>query len=91
MLNDKKLKKISKELGVEFLKELEALSPEELREKVVQAESSVKQAYDELDANHEYQELKENKKAMEQGMKDVKKRQNAITLYALHLMEEMGK
>ncbi len=91
MLSDKKLKKISKELGEDTIKELESLSPEQLGERVVQAESAVKQAEDELDANEAYNELKESKKAMEEGMKAVKKRQKAITLFALHLREEVGK
>lgn len=91
MLTEKKLNKITKELGLEFVQELESLSPEDLREKIVTAEGAVKQAGDELDANSAYQELKESKKAMEEGMKAVKKRQKAITLFALHLIEDLGK
>lgn len=86
-MTDKKLDKLHKTLGNDTVKELETLSVELLKEKIVQAESAVKQAEDELDNNSGYQELKESKKAMEQGMKDVRKRQKAITALALHLIE----
>lgn len=90
MLNDKKLNKIEKELGKDTLSELEALDVTELKSRVTQAEMAVKQAVDELDANGEYQELLESKKAMEEAMKAVKKRQGCVTQYCLHLLQDKG-
>ena len=90
MLSEKKLNKIEKELGLEFLGELDALDETELKSRVTQAEMAVKQAVDELDANREYQSLLEGKKDMEAGMKEVKKRQGCITQYCLHRLQESG-
>lgn len=90
MLSDKKLTKITKELGLEFLGELDGLDDVELKSRITQAEMAVKQAKDELDANPEFQALLEGKKDMEAGMKEVKKRQGCITQYCLHLIQEKG-
>lgn len=90
MLSDKKLEKLEKTLGVETVSELVGLSPDDLAARILVAEKAMKQAQDELDANEEYQALVESKKDMEAGMKDVKKRQNAIVQYSLHLLEEKG-
>jgi DNA polymerase III delta prime subunit len=89
-MNPKKLEKIEKALGVETVRELEALNSEELKAKLVVAEQAIKGAIDELEANEEYQDLKESVKAMQAGMRDVKKRQNAIIQLSLHLMESKG-
>ena len=56
----------------------------------MQATKSIKQAKEELDATQEYQQLKADKSDLEGGLRDVKKRQNAIIQYSLHLMEEKG-
>lgn len=91
MITDKKLEKIEKALGTETIQELNNLSVEELKTKIVSANSAIKQALDELEANPNYQELKESLKALSAGLKDVKKRQNSIIQYSLHLTEEKGK
>ena len=90
MLSDKKLNKIEKALGKDKMAELEGLSAEELKSAIVAAESSVKQATDELERNQEFQALKESIKAMSEGLREVKKRQSNITQYSLHLLEEKG-
>jgi DNA-binding transcriptional regulator GbsR (MarR family) len=78
-----KIEKIIKELGQDFLDELDALSPEDVKNRIVSAGQAIKTAKDELEANPNYQELKENIKALRSGFSAVKKRQNAITDYLL--------
>lgn len=90
MLSDKKLEKIEKTLGDETVSTLIGLSPEELKLRVLVAEVGMKEAQDELDANEEYQALKESKKDMEAALKDVNKRQKAVIAYSLHLLEGKG-
>lgn len=87
-LTDKKLDKISKLLGDDTLKELDALSTSDLKSRVVIAEQSIAQAIQELEANPKYQEFKEALKDLSGGLRDVKKRQNAIIAYAIHLLEQ---
>lgn len=87
----KKLEKAYKALDPETIKEIEALGPEELREKVVQASQAMVQVQTELDNNSDYQEMLENKKAMEAGKKEVNKRQKAVITVALNALENMGK
>jgi TorA maturation chaperone TorD len=85
---DKKLNKLKKLLGEDTMAEIEAMSPQELKNRIVVAEQSVQTALDELEANEEYQELKENMKAVRAGLNDVKKRQNAIIDYCLDNLQE---
>ena len=87
MLSEKKLKRIEKELG-EFTKELETKSVEELKQIIAASCANIKDAVDELEANPKFQELKESLKAISEGLREVKKRQNAIIQYSLHLIEE---
>lgn len=91
MLSEKKQEKLEKILGGDTLAELGLLSPEDLKAKIAQAEGIVKQAQDELEANEQYQALKQSAKDMSEGMREVKKRQKAIVQYSLHLLEEAGK
>lgn len=90
-MNDKQLERLEKTLGEETLAEMEAMSEEELKKAIVDANSSMKQVQEELDANPKYQEIKENLKAITQGKKDVNKRQRARIQYSLHLLESKGK
>lgn len=90
MLSEKKLARIEKSLGKDTLAELDALAEEGLKSKVVEAETAVKVASDELEANDKYQELKDSLKAVSSGLSEVKKRQRNIVQYSLHLLEEKG-
>ena len=90
MLSDKKLAKIEKILGKERLGELEALSVDDLKNKVVAAESAIKLAITELESNPKFQELKESLKALSEGMKEVKKHQKAVIDYSISLLEDKG-
>lgn len=89
-MNNKKLEKLIKAIGPETATELESLSAEELKARIVVAEMAVKAAQDELEANPKYQELREGVKALSEGFKEVRKRQKGITQYSLQLLEEKG-
>lgn len=91
MLSDKKLKQIEKSLDKDKLDALLQSQPDELESAIVRADGAIKQASDELEANPQYIELKENLKVLSLGLREVKKRQNAIVQFALHLLEEKGK
>jgi len=90
MINSKKLEKIEKVLGKEVASELEAQDLEALKHTIVAAESAMKTAFEELEANPLYQSIKENLKDITAGMKDVRKFQNAKIQLALHLLESKG-
>lgn len=81
--------KVSEAMGLDIKEELDALSREQLKQKVVSANQSMKQVEDELERNSKYQEIKAQKKALELGKKEVFRRQKAIIQYSLRLMEEM--
>ena len=91
MLSDKKLARIEKILDVDTREDLSSRSAEDLGKAIVAADAAIKQVSDELEANPKYQELRESIKALSEGLRDVKKRQNAIVQYSLHLLEEKGK
>ena len=78
-----KLEKALKNLDAETVKDLESLSPEALKQKIVDASESMRLVAQQLEDNPKYQEIKENKKALEQGKKEVNARQNAIIAVAL--------
>jgi uncharacterized small protein (DUF1192 family) len=90
MLSSKKHERIEKALGTEVLVDLEALSLEDLKSRIAQADGSIKSTQDELEANPKYEELKESLKALSEGLREVRKRQNAVVTYCLHLIEEKG-
>lgn len=80
------LEKVIKALGEDTVKELEALSKEQLHNRIVAAETSMEEVAKDLEANLAYQEIKENKKALEAGKREVDKRQKAIIKFALHVL-----
>jgi ribosomal protein RSM22 (predicted rRNA methylase) len=91
MITEKSSNKVLKELGQEAIAALEALNEDELKAAVVQAGQAIKTAVQELEANPKYVEVKELLTDIKSALVDVRKRQNAITQYALHLLEEKGK
>ncbi len=91
MLSDKKLERIEKILGKDHAADLQNQVFEELKNSIMYACEAIKTAEDELEANPKYQEIKESMKALREGLTEVKKRQNAIVQYSLHLLEEKGK
>jgi hypothetical protein len=90
MLNDKKLNKIEKILGKDTLNHLDSCPTDILKDTIVGSEHSINEAVRELEANPKYSELKESVKALSEGLREIKKRQNAIIQYALSLLEDRG-
>lgn len=85
-----KLEKALKILGQDTVVEMEAFDKPTLIASIVDAESAMRQVQLELDNNEQYQELKESKKAMEAGKKEVDLRQKARIALALNLLEAKG-
>ena len=84
-----KLKVAIKNLDVDTVKELEAASSDDLKQRIVSASQAIEQAERELEENEQYQELKEQLKAVTAGLKELKKRQNSIITVAVnHLNKE---
>lgn len=81
-----KLEKALKVVGNETVSELEALSDIELKQRIVSANEAIRAVCAELEANEKYQEIKENKKALEAGRREVTTRQNAIIEVSLNLL-----
>lgn len=86
-----KLSKIEKLLGVDTIKEMEAMPEESLRQVIVEANQAMKIVADELEANTKYQELKASLSALTAGKRDVNKRQKGRIAYALKLLADQGK
>lgn len=89
-MNDKQFEKVVKAIGQETQEELDSLSVEELKARIVQSTQSVIIAKTERDANPNYQQAKEDKKVFDDGFREIKSRQNAIVDYAIHLLDEKG-
>jgi hypothetical protein len=83
-----KIDKLTKQLGIEKVKELEALSKEHLEQVIITAEKAMKLAKEEIEANPRYQELKESLGALTAGLKEVNGRQRALIQMALILLGE---
>lgn len=85
-----KLENARKVLGEQDIKDLDAMSAEELKKRIVQANEAMREAHDELEANEAYQKAKADASALSAGKRDVNKRQNAFIAYSLHRLSEAG-
>lgn len=83
----KRLSKAMDSLGSETIKDLEAMAADDLKKRIVEAEQAMREATDELEKNQKYQTLKEDLKALTSGKREVEKRQRAIILVSLSLIE----
>ena len=83
-----KLEKAMKHLGVETLNEMTAMTPEQLKQRIVAADEAMRAVAQEIDDNAEYQALKEKLSDLGAGKRDVDKRQRAVILVALSLINE---
>lgn len=90
MLSDKKLAQLEKILDADTRQELSTASVDEMRKRIAEAAGAIKTATDELEANPQYQELRESLRACSEGVRELKKRQNAIVQYSLHILEDRG-
>lgn len=89
-MNADTLSKLEASLGKDTVTELQALSPSGLRSRLTAAHRSIKEAKEQLNKSPEYNEAKENVKALSQGFRDLKKRQSSVSDYCLHLLQEKG-
>lgn len=85
-----KLDKILKQLDPETIKEMDALSEADVKSAIAESEQAIATATKERDANPGYQEAKENVKALSEGLRDVKKRQNAKIAYGLRCLSRLA-
>lgn len=85
-----RLEKILNNLDSDTIADMQGASPEALRGVLVGAEKSIANTKQQLEDCPQYQDTKENLKALTQGYRDVKKRQTAKIQYALILLEEKG-
>lgn len=76
--------------GEDILKELEASDVEALNKRIAQANHAISDTKAELDQNAEYVQSKENVKLLSSGLKEVRKRQNAIIKVCLQLRKDRG-
>lgn len=85
--------KIAKAIGPDaedMLKELEAADTEELNKRVAQASQAIQDTKEELSKNPEYVQAKDDVKLLSSGLKEVRKRQNAIIKVCLNLRRDRG-
>lgn len=74
-------------IGKDKVSELEAMSADQLKQVIYEANDAMRIVQDELDANPAYQELLENKKAIESTKRDIFTTQRAVIAYSLQLMD----
>lgn len=87
---EKVLRKVAKTLSEEDRNSMTQRSAEELKNLIYEANRSTAEAKAELQANTAYRQILEDKKAMESGMKDLKKLNDAKIEYALLLLSDRG-
>lgn len=90
-MNHKNWQKILSALGGDTVKEMEAMGEDELKQTILSANSAMEGMTNEIEKNKKYQDIKEQKTALESGKKEVDRRQKAKIKFALYLLEEKGK
>lgn len=78
-----KVETILKKLTNDTISELDAADTNGLKAAIIQAETSLADAKEELDNNEQYQAVKESCKAMSAGYRELKAYQTAKIQYAL--------
>lgn len=87
-MSDKLLNKLFKVLGEQVVNETRTLSAEQLESVIVSSTQEIEEAKAELQDNHKYQMIKEDKAYMEAGLKDLRKINNARIQLAVLLLSE---
>lgn len=90
-MNEQTMNKLVKLLGNDTINLLNSMNAEELETVIVLAATEIETAKDELNANPKYNEIKENKAALEAGLKDLRKYNNARIKVAIALLQERGR
>lgn len=89
-MTQNKIEKLQKKLGKLTTEEMDSMGPDDLKQVIVQANSSMQQVKEELDANPKYEQVKLDKQLLETSKREVDARQKARISYALHLLDEGG-
>lgn len=89
MLSEKKLERLHKQLGT-ITGDLDSLSTEDLKKRIVGSEQGIKELVDELEAKPEFEAAKNVLKELRSEIAQPKKEMNATIQYCLHLLEEKG-
>lgn len=87
------MQKLAKKIGPDgedVVRELEAMTVENLNKRVAQANQAISDTKAELDENQKYVQAKEDVKLLSSGFREVKKRQNAIITVAIQLRKDKG-
>jgi hypothetical protein len=87
------MEKLAKKIGPDgedVVRELEAMTIEDLNKRVAQANQAISDTKSELDKNTDYVQAKEDVKLLSSGFREVKKRQNAIITVAIQLRKDKG-
>lgn len=87
------MEKLAKKIGPDgedVVRELEAMTVEELNKRVAQANQAISDTKADLDKNPDYTQAKEDVKLLSSGFREVKKRQNAIITVAIKLRKDKG-
>lgn len=83
--------KIKGELGDLTIEEMDAMDEVELKNRVVEANTAMQTAKEELDEHEGYQKAKTAVADLSSGKKAIDKRQKAVIGYALSRLTELGK
>lgn len=87
------LQKIARKIGddgEDILRELEAMDTPSLEKRIAQANQSIAVIKAELDKNENYVSAKGTVSLLGSGLREVKKRQNAIISVAVKLRQDRG-
>lgn len=87
------MQKLAKKIGSDgdsVVAELEAMDSADLNKRVAQANQAISDTLLELNANEDYMQAKDDVKLLSSGLREVKKRQNAIIAVAIKLRKEKG-
>lgn len=85
-----KLAKAIGDDGKDVLRDLEAADPEELNKRIAQSTQAISDTLSELKENPEYSQAKDDVKLLSSGLREVKKRQNAIIKICVQLRKDRG-
>lgn len=83
-----KLSKAKKELGEDFVKEMEAKNDADLKGVIVEATFAIKKATDDIESNKDYVAAKEIVGTFNAGKREVLKRQKAKIVLAQALLSK---
>lgn len=90
-MNEKTMNKLFKLLGTDVVNALSGMSAAELEAAIVLAATEIETAREELEANPNYVKIKEDKAALEAGLKDLRKYNNARIQFAIATLQTRGK